>query len=163
MSGTAAGGEIKPPRSRRTVREHGPDPVDVHVGRRLRQARLLSGLSQEELGDGIGVSFQAVQKYEQGENRLSASRLFRSAKLLNQAVAFFFDALGGEPTGGPATAFTRDEIDLVRHFRLIGSDEVREHLLDVARRISELEERAAERSHPEETVEAADGKQRSRT
>ncbi len=74
MSGTA-GGESKPPRSRRTVREHGPDPVDVHVGRRLRQARLLSGLSQEELGDGIGVSFQAVQKYEQGEN--SPERLRR--------------------------------------------------------------------------------------
>src|SRR3984957_16842669 len=129
MSGTSASGSLGR-RPRRTVREHGPDPVDVHVGKRLRQARLLAGLSQEELGDGIGVSFQAVQKYEQGENRLSASRLFRAAKLLNQAVAFFFDALDGEPTGGPAMAFTRDEIDLVRHFRQIGSEEVREHLLD---------------------------------
>ncbi|HUB96285.1 MAG TPA: helix-turn-helix transcriptional regulator, partial [Stellaceae bacterium] len=65
MSTTSAlGGAGRRPR--RTVREHGPDPVDVHVGRRLRQARLLAGLSQEELGDGIGVSFQAVQKYEQG-------------------------------------------------------------------------------------------------
>src|ERR1700733_2077463 len=108
-------------RLRRTVREHGPDPVDVHVGRRLRQARLLAGLSQEELGDGIGVSFQAVQKYEQGENRLSASRLYRAAKLLEQSVAFFFDALEGEPPTGATTVFTRDEIDLVRHFRLITS------------------------------------------
>ena len=82
-------------RRRRTVREHGPDPVDVHVGKRLRQARLLAGLSQEELGDGIGVSFQAVQKYEQGENRLSASRLFRAATLLQQPVAFFFEAARG--------------------------------------------------------------------
>src|ERR1700733_5244239 len=103
-------------RLRRTVREHGPDPVDVHVGKRLRQARLLSGLSQEELGDGIGVSFQAVQKYEQGENRLSASRLFRAAKLLGQTVAYFFEELEGQATTG-ATSFSREEIDLVRHFR----------------------------------------------
>src|ERR1700733_780718 len=122
-------------RLRRTVREHGPDPVDVHVGKRLRYARLLRGLSQEELGDGIGVSFQAVQKYEQGENRLSASRLFRAAKLLEQSVAFFFDAIEGEPqTGGAPTVFSRDEIDLVRHFRLIESEDVREHLLGVAKR-----------------------------
>src|SRR5271154_7637768 len=86
-------------RPRRTVREHGPDPVDVHVGKRLRQARLLAGLSQEELGDGIGVSFQAVQKYEQGENRLSASRLFRAAKLLDRPVSFFFDELDGDVLG----------------------------------------------------------------
>jgi len=125
-------------RRRRTVREHGPDPVDVHVGKRLRQARLLAGLSQEELGNGIGVSFQAVQKYEQGENRLSASRLFRAASLLKQPVSYFFDALAGDAAPAEATAFKRDEIDLVRHYRMITSDEVRENLLQVARRVGEL-------------------------
>jgi len=126
-------------RLRRTVREHGPDPVDVHVGKRLRYARLLRGVSQEELGDGIGVSFQAVQKYEQGENRLSASRLFRAAALLEQGVAFFFDALeSGKPADGSAD-FSRDELELIRHYRQIANEDVRDHLLQVAKRISELE------------------------
>jgi len=126
-------------RRRRTVREHGPDPVDVHVGKRLRQARLLAGLSQEELGNGIGVSFQAVQKYEQGENRLSASRLYRAATLLKQPVAYFFEALAGDAAAtAEAAGFKRDEIDLVRHYRMITSDEVRENLLQVARRVGEL-------------------------
>jgi len=137
---TANGGK---PRVRRTVREHGPDPIDVHVGKRLRQARLLAGLSQEELGSGIGVSFQAVQKYEQGENRLSASRLFRAARLLDRSVSFFFNDLQGEVQSGTSTVFSRDEIELIRHFRLIASDEVREHLLQVAKRISEVESDSA--------------------
>jgi transcriptional regulator with XRE-family HTH domain len=129
-----------PRRPRRTVREHGPDPVDVHVGRRLRHARLLRGVSQEELGEGIGVSFQAVQKYEQGENRLSASRLFRAAALLEQTVAFFFEELeAGKPVDGSAD-FSRDEVDLIRHYRQIASDDVRDHLLQVAKRISEIGE-----------------------
>jgi transcriptional regulator with XRE-family HTH domain len=135
-SGSGEGGA----RRRRTVREHGPDPVDVHVGKRLRQARLLAGLSQEELGNGIGVSFQAVQKYEQGENRLSASRLYRAATLLRQGVSFFFDALGTEPAPAETepSGFRRDEIDLVRHYRTIDSGDVREHLLQVVRRVGEL-------------------------
>lgn len=127
-------------RPRRTVREHGPDPIDVHVGRRLRQARLLAGLSQEELGEGIGVSFQAVQKYEQGENRLSASRLFRAAELLRQPVTFFFAELdeGGMPRQNE-TAFTREEIDLVRHYRLIHNEDVRDRLLQVATQIGDTD------------------------
>lgn len=131
-------------RQRRTVREHGPDPVDVHVGRRLRQARLLAGLSQEELGVGVGVSFQAVQKYEQGENRLSASRLFRAARLLERPVSFFFDELEGMVASNHShqTGFSRDEIDLVRHFRQIGSEEVRERLLQLSKRIGEVNEGA---------------------
>jgi transcriptional regulator with XRE-family HTH domain len=99
-------------------------------------------LSQEELGSGIGVSFQAVQKYEHGENRLSASRLFRAAKLLGRPVSFFFDDIGSDSGGaepaGDQGAFTRDEIELVRHYRQIGSDDVREHLLQVTKRIGGL-------------------------
>lgn len=126
-------------RVRRTVREHGPDPVDVHVGKRLRHARSLRGVSQEELGEGIGVSFQAVQKYEQGENRLSASRLYRAAVLLEQTVAFFFDGLeSGKPADGPSD-FSRAELDLIRYYRQIANGDVRDHLLQVARRISEIE------------------------
>jgi len=112
-------------RRRRTIREHGPDPVDVHVGRRLRQARFLAGMSQEELGAGIGVSFQAVQKYEHGENRLSASRLFKAARLLDRPISFFFEELGGETTTKESNGFTRDE--------------VREHLLQMTKRIGTLD------------------------
>jgi len=126
-------------RRRRTIPEHGPDPVDVHVGRRLRQARFLAGMSQEELGEGIGVSFQAVQKYEHGENRLSASRLFKAARLLDRAVSFFFEELGGEAATKESNGFSREEIELVRHFRQIPSDEVREHLLQMTKRIGSLE------------------------
>jgi len=126
-------------RRRRTIREHGPDPVDVHVGRRLRQARFLAGMSQEELGTGIGVSFQAVQKYEHGENRLSASRLFKAARLLDRPISFFFEELGGEAVAKETNGFSREEIELVRHFRQIPSDEVREHLLQMTKRIGTLE------------------------
>jgi transcriptional regulator with XRE-family HTH domain len=129
-------------RRRRTIREHGPDPVDVHVGRRLRQARFLAGISQEELGAGIGVSFQAVQKYEHGENRLSASRLFKAARLLDRPVSFFFEDLGGAATSTESNGFSREEIELVRHFRQIPSDEVREHLLQMTKRIGNLESEA---------------------
>ncbi len=138
MSGTSVA-EGAQRRARRTVREHGPDPVDVHVGKRLRQARSLRGVSQEELGEGIGVSFQAVQKYEQGENRLSASRLHRAAVLLEQTVAFFFEGLeAGKPADGP-TDFSRAELELIRYYRQIASGDVRDNLLQVAKRISEIE------------------------
>jgi transcriptional regulator with XRE-family HTH domain len=126
-------------RRRRTIREHGPDPVDVHVGRRLRQARFLAGMSQEELGAGIGVSFQAVQKYEHGENRLSASRLYKAARLLDRPVSFFFEELSGGAPAAESNGFSREEIDLVRHFRQIPSDEVREHLLQMTKRIGSLD------------------------
>lgn len=126
-------------RRRRTIREHGPDPVDVHVGRRLRQARFLAGMSQEELGAGIGVSFQAVQKYEHGENRLSASRLYKSARLLERPISFFFEELGSEAVAKESNGFSREEIELVRHFRQIPSDEVREHLLQMTKRIGSLD------------------------
>ena len=135
---TKAGTEVQP-RRRRTIREHGPDPVDVHVGKRLRQARFLAGMSQEELGAGIGVSFQAVQKYEHGENRLSASRLFKAATLLERPVSFFFEELGAAPGDTPAAGFSREEIELVRHFRQIPSDDVREHLLQMTKRIGGLD------------------------
>ena len=136
---TKQGERLATGRRRRTIREHGPDPVDVHVGRRLRQARFLAGMSQEELGAGIGVSFQAVQKYEHGENRLSASRLYKAARLLDRPVSFFFEELSGAAAGAESNGFSRDEIDLVRHFRQIPSDEVREHLLQMTKRIGALE------------------------
>jgi transcriptional regulator with XRE-family HTH domain len=96
-------------------------------------------MSQEELGTGIGVSFQAVQKYEHGENRLSASRLFKAARLLDRPISFFFEELGGEALTKESNGFSREEIELVRHFRQIPSEEVREHLLQMTKRIGSLD------------------------
>ena len=66
-----------------------PNPVDIHVGGRIRLRRTLLGMSQEKLGKAIGLTFQQVQKYERGTNRVGSSRLFQLAKVLNVPVSFF--------------------------------------------------------------------------
>jgi transcriptional regulator with XRE-family HTH domain len=122
---------------RRKPRKRRANHVDLSVGSRLRQARLLAGASQEDVGTAIGVSFQAVQKYENGENRLSAGRLAAAAKFLGVPMSFFFQD-DSEPHAATDTAgFTSKEIELVRHFRAIRSDDMRDHLLRLTRIISE--------------------------
>lgn len=71
-----------------------PHPVDIHVGRRLRLKRTILGLSQEAVGKEIGVTFQQIQKYERGINRMGASRLYDFAKALGVQVSYFFDGYG---------------------------------------------------------------------
>jgi transcriptional regulator with XRE-family HTH domain len=71
------------------------DPIDAEVAKRVRALRLQRGLSQTELSDALGVTFQQVQKYERGANRISAGRLFRIAKVLDVPVAFFFADVDG--------------------------------------------------------------------
>ena len=68
-----------------------PNPIDVHVGNRVRMRRMLVGMSQEKLGDALGLTFQQVQKYEKGANRVSASRLYQMASTLGVPIQFFFD------------------------------------------------------------------------
>ena len=70
-----------------------PNAVDIHVGHRLRQLRTLRGLSQEKLGEAIGLTFQQIQKYERGANRIGASRLFDIAKVLGVEIAYFFEEM----------------------------------------------------------------------
>src|SRR3546814_15533847 len=74
-------------------REGGPNPVDVHVGSRVRLRRTLLGMSQEKLGEAIGLTLQQVQKYERGANRIGASRLFDLSRVLDVPVDFFFDEM----------------------------------------------------------------------
>jgi len=129
--------EIAANDGRRKPRKRRANHVDLSVGSRLRQARLLAGASQEDVGTAIGVSFQAVQKYENGENRLSAGRLAAAAKFLGVPMSFFFQD-DTEPQAASDTAgFTSKEIELVRHFRAIRSEDMREHLLRLTRIISE--------------------------
>jgi transcriptional regulator with XRE-family HTH domain len=125
----AAGG--RKPRKRRA------NQVDLSVGQRLRQARLLAGASQEDVGAAIGVSFQAVQKYENGENRLSAGRLAAAAKFLSVPMSFFFQDDANPAAATDTAGFSTKEIELVRHYRAIRSDDMREHLLRLTRIISE--------------------------
>ena len=86
--------------SDRVEREGRSSPIDVHVGSRIRLRRTLMGMSQERLGEAIGLTFQQVQKYERGVNRVGASRLFDLSKVLDVPVSFFFDDIPGEPAEG---------------------------------------------------------------
>lgn len=70
-----------------------PHPVDYHVGRRLRARRTMLGMSQENLGEAVGVTFQQIQKYERGLNRIGASRLYEFSRVLGVAVSYFFEDL----------------------------------------------------------------------
>ena len=84
-----------------------PNPIDIHVGSRVRLRRTMLGMSQEKLGEHLGITFQQIQKYEKGANRIGASRLQQIARVLNTPVAFFFeDAPGQQP---PAAGFAETE------------------------------------------------------
>ena len=120
-----------------------PNPIDVHVGKRVRMRRMLVGLSQEKLGEALGVTFQQVQKYEKGSNRISASRLQGIAQLLDVPVAFFFeDAPAGLPAASEtATRPARDVVGLLatsegvqlaNAFIAIEDAQVRRRLVDLA-------------------------------
>src|SRR5512145_286688 len=79
-----------------------PNPIDIHVGSRVRLRRMLLGMSQEKLGERLGLTFQQIQKYEKGVNRIGASRLFDLAQVLGVPVQFFYEelAVGGAAAGG---------------------------------------------------------------
>ncbi len=91
-----------------------PNPVDIHVGTRVRLRRQILKMSQEKLGDQLGVTFQQVQKYERGTNRVGASRLWRMAQVMDVPVSFFYDGLGEEM---PAAEFAEgDQTPIIYDF-----------------------------------------------
>jgi transcriptional regulator with XRE-family HTH domain len=87
------------------------DPIDLHVGQRLRLRRTMAGMSQERLGEAIGVSFQMVQKYERGDCRVGASRLMKIASALSVQVAFFFEGFSGAVPMGMSVAEEKKALD----------------------------------------------------
>ena len=106
----------KTKRTRRVVLFDGPDPVDVHVGARVRRLRILAGMSQTVLGGHLGVTFQQLQKYEKGWNRIAASRLWALSRVFNVPVVDFFEGLG-KPGPRPKTAqLKRDELQLIGYY-----------------------------------------------
>lgn len=128
-----------------------PNPVDVHVGTRLRLRRTILGLSQEALGEALGLTFQQIQKYERGTNRIGASRLFDLARALEVSIEYFYEDMppeveaasprhmalaesGAEP---PARRLDpmgkRETLDLVRTYYKIDDPSVRRRVYDLAR------------------------------
>ncbi len=82
-----------------------PDPVDIHVGARLRLRRNLLGMSQEHLGKATGLTFQQIQKYERGVNRMGASRLYQISRLLEVPVSYFFDEMASDAPNNAVPGF----------------------------------------------------------
>ncbi len=126
-----------------------PNPVDQHVGSRVRLRRMLLGMSQERLGESMGLTFQQVQKYEKGVNRIGASRLFQISKILDVPVQFFFEEaphVGGRTTPGMAEANSeafileflnsREGLELNRAFVKIADPKVRKSVVDLVRALS---------------------------
>ncbi len=113
--------------------------IDHLVGQRIRLRRNMLGLTQEELAESLGISYQQVQKYETASNRVSAGRLFEIAAKLNTPVAYFFEGIEElVESHGPAAGGSRMNIELVRNFALIAYSPIRSALLglirDLARR-----------------------------
>ncbi len=130
-----------------------PNPVDIHVGSRVRMRRTLMGLSQEKLGEAIGLTFQQVQKYERGANRIGSSRLYQLSRVLDVPVAFFFEELPPEVTGrksrgakavaeSPGPAYRsdpltkRETLELVRAYYRIGDTDIRTRIFDMVKAIA---------------------------
>ena len=120
-----------------------PNPVDQHVGRRVRMRRVLVGMSQERLGDALGLTFQQVQKYEKGTNRIGASRLQQIAGALNVSPAFFFEDMerqenGQTPTTGEdGSAFVVDFLSTTEGL-VLNKNFVRIRDAKIRRRVVEL-------------------------
>ncbi len=91
-----------------TVGEFGPRPVDVHVGGRVKARRTLIGMNQEELGNHVGLTFQQIQKYEKGMNRMGASRLWQFSLILGQPISWFFEEWQAEAESRRPPGETRD-------------------------------------------------------
>jgi transcriptional regulator with XRE-family HTH domain len=128
-----------------------PNYIDVHVGSRIRMRRQLINMSQERLGELLGITFQQVQKYEKGANRISASRLFYTAKTLGVSIQFFYEGLAGmEGEGGLKDPGTPDEfltnmmtpegIQLAKAFRDADNPAKRRLIASLARTIVEFKD-----------------------
>jgi transcriptional regulator with XRE-family HTH domain len=124
-----------------------PNPVDLHVGARIRMRRRMQGVSQEKLADALGLTFQQVQKYERGANRVSASKLYEIAASLKTPVAYFFEGLAdpathdGDGAGARPSAehtvhaflMTSEGLELAGLFPRVSRGRLRRRLLDLLR------------------------------
>ena len=121
-----------------------PNPIDIHVGSRVRLRRTLLGMSQEKLADAVGLTFQQIQKYETGMNRVSASRLWDIAETLTVPVSFFFEGIETETSGASADRqmptdilADKEALELVRSYYAIPETQ-RRRLFELARVLSDV-------------------------
>jgi transcriptional regulator with XRE-family HTH domain len=133
-----------------------PNPVDKHVGSRVRMRRMMLGMSQAKLGDALGLTFQQVQKYEKGTNRMGASRLQHISHILQIPVPFFFEGaphLPGQPTGigeAPSPTYvseflgTTDGLALIKAFMQIKEPGLRRRIVHLVEEIALIEEIAGD-------------------
>jgi transcriptional regulator with XRE-family HTH domain len=127
-----------------------PNPIDIHVGSRIRLRRTMLGMSQEKLGEALGITFQQIQKYEKGTNRVGASRLQNISTILNVPVSFFFEDAPGEQAAGGAAGFSEaassnyvvdflsssEGLQLNRAFVKINDPKVRRKVVDLVKALS---------------------------
>jgi transcriptional regulator with XRE-family HTH domain len=133
------------------------DPIDVHVGSRVRLRRTLLGLSQERLGEAVGLTFQQIQKYERGANRIGASRMYDLAHVLDVPVSFFFDDMSDDvkqrdaapmavaddedaPGAEPNPLNRRETLELVRAYYRISSARVRKRMFELVKAVARVED-----------------------
>ena len=121
-------------------------PVDVHVGKRVRHRRWMVGMTQQQLGDIVGIKFQQIQKYETGMNRISASRLWDIAQALGVSISFFFEGVDDDEQTAQAAPATetrgdlladKEALELVRSYYAIPEAQ-RRRLFDLARVLSDV-------------------------
>jgi len=135
-----------------------PNPVDIHVGARVRLRRTLLGMSQEKLGEAIGLTFQQIQKYERGANRIGSSRLYDLSRVLDVPVSFFFEDMPdtvaasspaqirgmteapAEYSGADPMA-KRETLELVRAYYRIRDPQVRKRLFEMAKTLGSADEK----------------------
>lgn len=106
-----------------------PDPVDIHVGERLKTLREQRKLSQEKIAAAVNVTFQQIQKYERGANRISASRLYHLAHLLDVSVLDFFEGLDDLETAPVTPLFTRQQLRAAHGIQNIENDDLRKSII----------------------------------
>jgi transcriptional regulator with XRE-family HTH domain len=146
-----------------------PNPIDIYVGSRVRYRRMIVGMSQEKLGEKMRLTFQQIQKYEKGTNRIGASRLWQLAMILNVPVGYFYEEiLGSNADAGNANGFhepeqegylleflnSREGLDLNRAFARIQNQKIRRSIIDHVKTLSgELHEADDEKTRPEKTLD----------
>jgi len=126
-----------------------PNPIDKHVGSRVRMRRMMLAMSQEKLGDALGLTFQQVQKYEKGTNRIGASRLQQISSILQVPVSFFFEGASqldgsgqSEASDAPSPAYvsdflaTTDGLALTKAFMRIPDAKLRRRIVDLVEQIA---------------------------
>jgi transcriptional regulator with XRE-family HTH domain len=138
-----------------------PNPIDVHVGKRLRLRRTLLGMSQERLGEMLHLTFQQVQKYERGVNRIGSSRLYELGQILDVPVSFFFDDMASDGSSAKSRKLgtglaeesgsfdcshkhnlpleSRETLELIRAYYRINDAQVRKRLFELAKALGSIE------------------------